>query len=106
MAALEYARKGDTLVAWRLDRLGRSLPDLVALVAKLESTGVQLESLQEKIDTGSATGKLVFHLFAALAEIERNLIRERTNAWQRLVHELHIGLNLAWLDHWYYFMES
>lgn len=80
LAALEYARKGDTLVAWRLDRLGRSLPDLVVLVAKLESTGVQLESLQERIDTGSATGKLVFHLFAALAEFERNLIRERTNA--------------------------
>jgi DNA invertase Pin-like site-specific DNA recombinase len=67
-------------MVWRLDRLGRSLPDLVRIVGELESKGVSFESLTEKIETGSATGKLVFHVFAALAEFERNLIRERTRA--------------------------
>ncbi|CAE6791815.1 recombinase family protein [Paraburkholderia domus] len=73
-------RSGDTLVVWRLDRLGRSLPDLVQIVADLERSGVSFESLTEKIETGSAAGKLVFHVFAALAEFERSLIRERTRA--------------------------
>ncbi|HCE6607098.1 TPA: recombinase family protein [Pseudomonas aeruginosa] len=73
-------RAGDTLVVWRLDRLGRSLPDLVRIVAELEKCGVGLESLTEKIETGSAAGKLVFHVFAALAEFERGLIRERAQA--------------------------
>ena len=73
-------RAGDTLVVWRLDRLGRSLPDLVQIVADLEQRGVQFESLTEKIETGSAAGKLQFHVFAALAEFERGLIRERTRA--------------------------
>ncbi|EZN82639.1 hypothetical protein AJ69_01539 [Pseudomonas aeruginosa BWH029] len=73
-------RGGDTLVVWRLDRLGRSLPDLVQIVADLERQGVGFESLTEKIETGSAAGKLVFHVFAALAEFERGLIRERTQA--------------------------
>ena len=73
-------RNGDTLVVWRLDRLGRSLPDLVQIVADLERSGVSFESLNEKIETGSAAGKLVFHVFAALAEFERSLIRERTRA--------------------------
>src|SRR5690606_35686135 len=68
------------LVVWRLDRMGRSLPDLVRIVGELERKGVGFESLTEKIETGSATGKLVFHVFAALAEFERNLIRERTQA--------------------------
>ncbi|HHZ21171.1 recombinase family protein [Xanthomonas vasicola] len=81
---LEQCRKalraGDTLVVWRLDRLGRSLPDLVQIVADLERQGVGFESLTEKIETGSAAGKLVFHVFAALAEFERGLIRERTQA--------------------------
>ncbi|AWN11153.1 recombinase family protein [Salmonella enterica subsp. enterica serovar Derby] len=81
---LEQCRKalrvGDTLVVWRLDRLGRSLPDLVQIVADLEQRGVGFESLTEKIETGSAAGKLVFHVFAALAEFERGLIRERTQA--------------------------
>ena len=81
---LEQCRKalraGDTLVVWRLDRLGRSLHDLVQIVAELEQRGVHFESLTEKIETGSAAGKLVFHVFAALAEFERNLIRERTRA--------------------------
>lgn len=73
-------RSGDTLVVWRLDRLGRSLPDLVQIVAELERSGIGFESLTEKIETNSATGKLVFHVFAALAEFERSLIRERTHA--------------------------
>jgi DNA invertase Pin-like site-specific DNA recombinase len=73
-------RKGDTLVVWRLDRLGRSLPDLVQIVGELEQAGVGFESLHEKIETTSAAGKLVFHVFAALAEFERSLIRERTRA--------------------------
>jgi len=73
-------RAGDTLVVWRLDRLGRSLPDLVQIVADLELQGVGFESLTEKIETDSAAGKLVFHVFAALAEFERGLIRERTQA--------------------------
>jgi len=81
---LEHCRKalrsGDTLVVWRLDRLGRSLPDLVKIIGELERDGVTFESLSEKIDTGSASGKLQFHVFAALAEFERNLIRERTLA--------------------------
>lgn len=79
-ACLKSLRPGDTLVVWRLDRLGRSLTDLVRIVTELEQRGVGFESLTEKIDTGSATGKLVFHMFAALAEFERNLIRERTQA--------------------------
>ena len=78
--ALEYARKGDVLVVWRLDRLGRSLPDLLELVTRLESNGIGLTSLNEQIRTDTPSGKLIFHIFAALAEFERNLIRERTNA--------------------------
>lgn len=73
-------RAGDTLVVWRLDRLGRSLSDLVKIIGELEQEGVAFESLCERIDTGSAAGKLQFHVFAALAEFERNLIRERTQA--------------------------
>ena len=73
-------RSGDTLVVWRLDRLGRNLPDLVQIVAELERDEIGFESVMEKIETGSASGKLVFHVFAALAEFERNLIRERTHA--------------------------
>jgi len=81
---LEQCRKalrcGDTLVVWRLDRLGRSLPDLVQIVAELERSGIGFESLTENIETNSAAGTLVFHVFAALAEFERTLIRERTHA--------------------------
>jgi len=73
-------RSGDTLVVWRLDRLGRSLPDLVQIVGDLDRSGIGFESLTEKIETNSAAGKLVFHVFAALAEFERSLIRERTHA--------------------------
>ena len=78
--ALGYARGGDTLVVWRLDRFGRSLKDLVERVGDLRARGVGFRSLTEGIDTTSPTGKLVFHLFASLAEFERDLIRERTHA--------------------------
>ena len=76
--ALKYARAGDTLVVWRLDRLSRSLTDLIAVVTQLELEGINFKSLHESIDTVLSSGKLVFHLFGALAEFERNLIRERT----------------------------
>lgn len=79
-SCLKALRPGDTLIVWRLDRLGRSLPDLVKIVEALHAQGVAFESLSEKIETSSATGKLMFHVFAALAEFERNLIRERTLA--------------------------
>jgi len=79
-AALDFARSGDVLVVWRLDRLGRSLPHLLEVVGALEQRGVGFRSLTEAIDTTTSGGKLVFHLFGALAEFERNLIRERTNA--------------------------
>ncbi len=77
---LERLLPGDTLVVWRLDRLGRSLRHLVETVTALEARGVGLRSLQESIDTSTSGGKLVFHVFAALAEFERDLIRERTLA--------------------------
>lgn len=79
-AALAYLRDGDTLTVWKLDRLGRSLPHLVQTVAELEKRGVGFRSLTESIDTTTAGGRLVFHLFAALADFERDLIRERTRA--------------------------
>src|SRR5215213_1847875 len=78
--ALEVARAGDLLVVWRLDRLGRSLSDLIGLSKTLERRGVGLKSLKEQIDTTSSGGRLVFHMFGALAEFERDLIRERTRA--------------------------
>lgn len=78
--ALSYLRKGDTLVIWKLDRLARSLKQLLETVEILEQQGIGLQSLTEKIDTTSAGGKLVFHLFGALAEFERSLIQERTLA--------------------------
>ncbi|KTD40125.1 recombinase family protein [Legionella parisiensis] len=79
-AALEFAREGDVFVVWRLDRLSRSLKDLIEMVALLDSKRIGLRSLQESIDTSSSSGKLIFHIFGALAEFERNLIRERTHA--------------------------
>jgi DNA invertase Pin-like site-specific DNA recombinase len=72
--------QGDTLVVWRLDRLGRNLADLVGLIAQFEQRKINFESLTEKIETISPAGRLIFHVFAALAEFERNLIRERTVA--------------------------
>ena len=79
--ALSFARPRDALVVWRLDRLSRSLRDLIETVTLLESRGVQLKSLHESIDTASSSGKLIFHLFGALAEFERNLIKERNPRW-------------------------
>ena len=78
--ALAQLRAGDTLVVWRLDRLGRSLKDLIAHAESLRTQGVGLPSLKEAIDTESSTGQLVFHIFGALAEFEWALIRERTPA--------------------------
>ncbi len=78
--ALGFARAGDTLVIWRLDRLGRSLSNLIELVRELDARGVGLRSLHEGIDTTTATGRLVFHVFGALAEFERDLNRERSEA--------------------------
>jgi len=77
---MNILREGDTLIVWRLDRLGRSLKHLIELVGKLEKRKIGFKSLQESIDTTSPSGKLVFHLFGALAEFERNLIAERTKA--------------------------
>jgi DNA invertase Pin-like site-specific DNA recombinase len=76
----EQLRAGDIVVVWKLDRLGRSLKDLVQTVKDFEDMGVGLRSLTESIDTTSNTGKLIFHIFASLAEFERELIRERTFA--------------------------
>jgi len=78
--ALAFARPGDTFVVWRLDRLGRSLKHLIEMVNALQERGVGLKSLQEAIDTTTSSGQLIFQIFGALAEFERNLIRERTNA--------------------------
>lgn len=77
---LDQLRPGDTLVVWRLDRLGRSIRHLIDQLAALQERGIGFRSLQEAIDTTSSGGRLVFHVFAALAEFERDLIRERTNA--------------------------
>ena len=78
--ALDYVREGDTLVVWRTDRLGRSLKHLIETVTTLEERGVGFQSVQESIDTTTSGGRLVFHIFGALAEFERNLIQERTRA--------------------------
>ncbi len=77
---LGKVRSGDVIVVWKLDRLGRSLKHLVCVVSELMTKGVSLKSLQEPIDTTTSQGRLVFHIFASLAEFERDLIRERTNA--------------------------
>ena len=79
-AALAYLRSHDTLVVWKLDRLARSMKQLIETVEGMEARGIGLRSLTEAIDTTTAGGKLVFHIFGALAEFERALIRERTRA--------------------------
>ena len=79
-SALECARAGDSLVVWRLDRLGRSLRHLIEVVRDLEERGITLVSLNESLDTSTPGGKLIFHIFGALAEFEHGLIRERTMA--------------------------
>ena len=79
-AALEYVREGDALVVWKLDRFGRSLQELIELVGDLKERGVEFVSLRESIDTTTPGGKLVFHVFGAVAEFERDLVLERTVA--------------------------
>lgn len=80
---LEFLREGDTLVIYKLDRLGRSLKDLLDIIEQLQQKKVNLVSLRDNIDTGSTTGKLVLHIFASLAEFERDLIKERTEEGRR-----------------------
>jgi DNA invertase Pin-like site-specific DNA recombinase len=77
---LKLRRKGDTLVVWKLDRLGRSIKDLIEIVNRLKDDGINFKSLTEEINTTTASGNMVFQIFAVLAEFERNLIRERTTA--------------------------
>ena len=78
--ALAFVREGDVLVTWKLDRLARSLPHLIETVNQLEDCGAGLQSLTEAIDTTTPGGRLIFHVFGALAQFERDLIRERTRA--------------------------
>lgn len=80
--AIDFAREGDTIVVWRLDRLGRNMQDLITIVNQLNDRGISFYSIQENItmDKSSSTGQLMFHLFAAFAEFERNLILERSAA--------------------------
>src|SRR5690348_13881508 len=78
--ALSFVRPGDTLVVWKLDRLGRSLKDLITRITELETRKIGFQSLTEQIDTTTSGGKLIFHIFGALAEFERDIIRERTTA--------------------------
>ena len=81
--AIAYLREGDILVVWRLDRLGRSLKDLIERLTFLHSRNIGFKSLTESIDTTTSGGKLIFHIFGALAEFERDIIRERTKAGLR-----------------------
>jgi DNA invertase Pin-like site-specific DNA recombinase len=78
--AMNHLRAGDTLVVWRLDRLSRTLKHLIATISDLSDHEIGFKSLQENIDTTTSGGKLIFHVFGALAEFEREVIRERTNA--------------------------
>src|SRR4051812_417476 len=78
--ALAYVREGDTIVVWKLDRLGRSLKDLIERIRELNDRKIGFRSLTENIDTTTSGGKLIFHIFGALAEFERDITRERTNA--------------------------
>ncbi len=80
LEALDFLRPGDVLVVWKLDRLGRTLKQLIELVAMFNQKGIGFKSLKETINTTTSTGKLVFHIFAALAEFERDIIHERTRA--------------------------
>ncbi len=86
-AALDYLRTGDTLVVWKLDRLARSMRQLIETLEVLQSRGIELRSLTESIDTATPGGRLVFHIFASLAEFERAVIRERTSAGLQAARE-------------------
>lgn len=86
--ALEILRKGDTLVVWKLDRLGRSVKNLVELVGDLHKQGIQFKSLTDSIDTGSPSGRFFFHVMASLAEMERELTVERTRAGLEVARRL------------------
>lgn len=77
---IESLRKGDQVVVWKLDRLGRSVKDLISIMNQIKDKGAEFISLQDHINTGTPSGKLTFHMFAALAEFERDIIRERTKA--------------------------
>lgn len=85
--ALAFARRGDVLVVWKLDRLGRSMAHLIEVVRQLDAKGVGFRSLTEGMDTTTPGGVLVFHIFGALAQFERDLIRERTNAGLKAARE-------------------
>lgn len=82
-AALQFLREGDTLIIYKLDRLGRSLKNLLDIIEQLQKRNISLVSLRDNIDTGSTTGKLTLHIFASLAEFERDLIKERTEEGRR-----------------------
>ena len=86
-AALQFLREGDTLVIYKLDRLGRSLKDLLDIIEQLQKRNISLVSLRDNIDTGSTAGKLVLHIFSALAEFERDLILDRTSEGRRVALE-------------------
>lgn len=86
--ALEMLREGDTLVVWKLDRLGRSVKNLVDLVGELHQQGIQFKSLTDAIDTGTPSGRFFFHVMASLAEMERELIVERTRAGLDVARQL------------------
>lgn len=81
--AIKYLRKGDILVVYKFDRLGRSLSDLLNIISELHEKGVEIMSLKDNIDTSSTSGKLMMHIFASLAEFERDLIIERTQAGRK-----------------------
>jgi DNA invertase Pin-like site-specific DNA recombinase len=86
--ALEMLREGDSLVVWKLDRLGRSVKQLVDLVTELRKNGIEFKSLTDSIDTNTASGRFFFHVMASLAEMERELIIERTRAGLAVAHQL------------------
>jgi DNA invertase Pin-like site-specific DNA recombinase len=86
--AREMLREGDTLVVWKLDRLGRRVKQLVDLVGELQQQGVQFKSLTDAIDTGTPSGRFFFHVMASLAEMERDLIVERTRAGLEVARQL------------------
>lgn len=83
---MSYVREGDTLVVWRLDRLGRSLKHLIETITTLNNRKIGFKSITENIDTTTSGGKLIFHIFGALAEFERDIIRERTQAGLQAAH--------------------